>query len=155
MLHLAQVQKKSASDAVELKLLAEQTAEDIWIVGEPQVVTVGDEALANPLSDGLLVLVELSDNHQVLKLENAADWVMELVQKVSKSQSAAASWLSEAEAQIEQWRQELTLKSQEISIKLLEVETRREQIEDSLQKEKAELEKEKAELKANSGDSEQ
>ncbi|WP_017304394.1 hypothetical protein [Spirulina subsalsa] len=154
MLHLAQVQKKSASDALELKLLAEQTAEDVWILGEAQSIPVGDEVFANPLSDGLLVLVELNENHEILKIENAADWVIELVQKVSKNQSAAASWLSEAEAQIEQWRQELTLKSQEISIKLLEVETRREQIEDSLQKEKAQLEKEKAEMKANLGDSE-
>lgn len=145
MLHLAQVQKNSTSDGMTLQLLAAQTAEDVWVASEGDAIAIASQMQAEipHLHEGLLVLVNLDENRQILALENAKDWVLGLLQKSRASAEVDAFCLEDEESRIEQWRQELTSQSQDITRRNLEIETRREQI----QALEASLEQEKEELK--------
>lgn len=136
MLYLAQVKKNEFAGTLELQLLARQESEDIWtLMTKEELVTV---ASADSLHQGLLVLVELSANQQVLSIQDAKGWVMNLVEQYLSSGLTPAFLQQEAE-QAEQWRRELTLQSQELARKTLEIEARREQIqtlEEELKQEK-------------------
>ncbi|NJL01012.1 MAG: hypothetical protein HC838_01335 [Spirulinaceae cyanobacterium RM2_2_10] len=158
MLHLAQVQKRSATGGIKLELLATQTDASHWAIDKRGVLVADLEALtAVPLlGEGTLILVEIDESGQFSRAEAATDWVLSLVQRASAETQSPRDLLREEEEQIEQWRQELTLQSQDITRRNLEIETRREQIEaleDSLKLEKEKLEvlemslqQEKAEL---------
>ncbi|NEO25502.1 MAG: hypothetical protein F6K03_01045 [Kamptonema sp. SIO4C4] len=145
MLHLAQVQKTSQSDEITLQLLAKQTVEKKWVIADSQVITVSVAKIPHvPLAvpnTGVLVLVDLDDDCNVLRLEEATEWVLNLVEQLANSPETMESWLKEEAEKIEKWRQELTLKSQEMSMKTLELETRREQFEKTMAEEQAELER--------------
>lgn len=154
MLHLAQVQKNPTTGEMMLQLLAEQTPEDFWAVGDAEAIALTPQIQAEIpyLSEGVLVLVNLGENRQILALENARDWLLLLLQRLQdgKQTEGEGFSLEEEEARIEQWRQELTLQSQEIARRNLEIETRREQIQEleaSLEKEKMQLELRWQELK--------
>lgn len=147
MLYLAQVQKKAIGKA-GVQLLAYQATETTWVtvVGEEIIITPE----VNPLSDNLLVLVELSPSRQVLNIQDAKDWVLKLIQEYLVPGITPDFLKGEAE-RAEQWRQTLTLQSQEFGRRSLEVEARREQIqglEENLKREKKALELKEAELKA-------
>ncbi|MDB9314891.1 hypothetical protein PN462_17385 [Spirulina sp. CS-785/01] len=151
MLHLAQVQKTSQSDEITLQLLAKQTVEKNWVIADSQAITVSLDTIPNvPLAipnTGVLVLVDLDDGRNVLRLEEATEWVLTLVEQLANSPEKMESWLKEEAEKIEKWRQELTLKSQEMSMKTLELETRREQFEKTMAEEQAELERRRGEFK--------
>lgn len=138
MLYLAQVRKYSSTDGIELTLLAEQTADQVWAVHEAKPYTVAPQALPliPPLQAGMWVLVDCDERGQPLRIQDAQDWVLNLLRNLA-AQGDVKQWVQTEENKIEQWRQELTLKSQEMSIKNLELETRRERFE----AEQAELEK--------------
>ncbi|TVQ51595.1 MAG: hypothetical protein EA366_15225 [Spirulina sp. DLM2.Bin59] len=138
MLYLAQVRKYSSADGIELTLLAEQRADQVWAVHEakPYTVTPQTLPLIPPLQAGMWVLVDCDETGQPLRIQDAQDWVLSLLRNLA-AQGDVKQWLQSEESKIEQWRQELTLKSQEMSIKNLELETRRERFE----MEQAELEK--------------
>jgi hypothetical protein len=137
MLYLAQVRKYSSVDGMVLALLAEQTAEQAWVVkpAEPLTVHPDDLPPMTPTTPGMLVLVELDQNASPVRIRDAQDWMLNMLTRFS-DQSSRQHWLEAQEDKIEQWRQELTIKSQEMSIKNLELETRRERFE----AEQAELE---------------
>jgi hypothetical protein len=127
MLHLAQVQQ--ATGEVGLRLLARQEGEYTWTVMTEEVVIPAHEANNTYLlSEGLLALVELSSTGKILNLQNATNWVMELVQVYLTSGITPAFLQQECE-RAEDWRQNLTLQNQELARRLLELEARREQIE--------------------------
>lgn len=130
MLYLAQVRKYSSADGIELTLLAEQTADQVWAVHEAKPYTVAPQALPliPPLQAGMWVLVDCDEAGQPLRIQDAQDWVLNLLRNLA-AQGDVRQWLETEESKIEQWRQELTLKSQEMSIKNLELETRRERFE--------------------------
>jgi hypothetical protein len=66
MLHLAQVQNNEVSGAVEVRSLARQQSEDLWILTpSEEVLPVDSDASLHP---GLLVLVELSENQEVISI---------------------------------------------------------------------------------------
>lgn len=140
MLYLAQVQKKGFLGKTELRLLAQQESEHAWtVLGADEIVLTSETTVVN---EGVLVLVDLSSDRQVLRLEDAKDWVLEVLQTFLVN-GITPNFLKEESDRAEQWRQELTLQSQEIGRKALEVEARREQIqilEDSLKREKKHLE---------------
>lgn len=132
MLHLAQVQKHKLSGKLVLRLLAFQEAEYSWIViTEEKVVPLSEMTpganSANALSEGLLVLVELSPTGEIESLENATSWVLELVQTYLTS-GITPTFLQQETERAEKWRQTLTLQNQELARRSLEVEARREQI---------------------------
>ena len=105
MLHLAQVQNNQSVGGVELRLLATQQSENSWTVIDPESVLLNN---VNSLQEGLLVLVDLSDNKEVLRIQHAKDWVLDLVQKYLTG-GTASTFLQEEAERAEQWRQDLTL----------------------------------------------
>ncbi|MDP8964830.1 MAG: hypothetical protein M3O33_12795 [Cyanobacteriota bacterium] len=151
MLHLAQVQNNESVGGVELLLLACQQSENSWTVINPETSLLTNINLP-PAS--LLVLVELSDNQEILSIQHAKDWVLDLVQKYLTG-GTTSTFLQEEAERAEQWRQELTLQSQDLTRRNLEMEARREQIqslEEDLKPEKHHLEVMAAQLKAKEED---
>lgn len=143
MLHLAQVQKCSATDGIELALLATQTSEQEWAIDKRGTLLAETRALATValLGEGTLLLIDLDESGRVTHAEAATDWILSLVQQ--QASTGNRRLLREEEERIEQWRQELTLQSQDITRRNLEIETRREQmevLENSLKQEKEKLE---------------
>lgn len=146
MLHLAQVQNNESVGGVELQLLACQQIENSWTVLNPETVL----ANTNPLQEGLLVLVELSDHKEVLSIQHATDWVLDLVQKYLTGGATSTTFLEEEASRAEKWRQELTIQSQDLTRRNLELEARREQIqtlEEDLEPQRQRLEEMAAQLK--------
>lgn len=138
MLHLAKVQKQEISGKLGLRLLARQEAEYTWAVMPEEVVISAVEATS--LSEGLLVLVELSPTGEIFSLQNATTWVLELVQTYLSS-GITPTFLQQESERAEKWRQSLTLQNQELSRRWLELEARREQIqalEESLRRDQEE-----------------
>lgn len=136
MLYLAQVQKKGFLGKGGLRLLARQKSEHAWsVITEDDVIPFVD---TESLNEGLLVLVELSSNRQVLSVKHAKEWVLSIIQRFLAN-GITPSFLQQETERAEQWRQSLTLQSQELNRRALELEARREQVqmlEDSLKREK-------------------
>lgn len=125
MLYLALVQKQELSGQTNLNLLAHQQGEYKWEINvEAKVVRI-PEAIA--LQEGMLVLVELSPQEEMLSIQDATNWVLDLVKTYLTSGVTPAFLKAESERS-EQWRQSLTLQNQELARRSLEVEARREQI---------------------------
>lgn len=147
MLHLAQVQNNDSAGGVELKLLARQQSEHTWTLINPESVPLTN---SKPLNEGLLLLVDLSENLEILNIQQAKDWVLDLVQKYLTI-GVTPSFLQEEVERAEQWRQDLTLQSQDLTRRNLELEARREQLqalEEDLKPEKQKLEQRNLELEA-------
>lgn len=138
MLYLAQVCHVETSDKINIRLFAVETSQETWaILPNPQnnILTTDDSA---GLTEGLLVLVEISSSGKIVSIQEANNWVLQLIQTYL-TKGITPNFLEEEFEKIEQWRQTLTLQSQELSRRMLEVETRREQIqnlEETLKREK-------------------
>ncbi len=93
-----------------LQLLARQRAENAWVaVTAEEIIPSAD---AGNFNEGLLVLVELTNNHQVLSIKDAKDWVLDIIQKFLIT-GITPAFLQQETERAEQWRQSLTLQSQE------------------------------------------
>ncbi|KJH72164.1 DUF2090 domain-containing protein [Aliterella atlantica] len=125
MLYLALVQKQELSGQTHLNLLAHQQDEYKWEINAEARVLRVPEAIA--LHEGMLVLVELSSQEEMLSIQDATNWVLDLVKTYLTSGVTPAFLKAESERS-EQWRQTLTLQNQELARRSLEVEARREQI---------------------------
>ena len=125
MLYLAQVQKQKLSGQVELRLLAHQQTTYKWEVDEQEKLISVAEAIAFP--EGGLVLIELSPKGEMLSIQDATTWVLDLV-KTYLISGVTPEFLKAETERSEQWRQSLTLQNQDLSRRSLEVEARREQI---------------------------
>ncbi len=143
MLYLAQVQKKEILGEISLQLLAGQNSDETWaILTEQTVLTVPPDFAQNVLNEGVLVLVNILENGEVLNMRSANNWVLELVDKYLTT-GFTPDFLQLEAQKAEDWRQSLTLQSQELSRRSIEVEARREQIQNleaKLQQEKQLLE---------------
>ncbi|MCF2970637.1 hypothetical protein L1047_05435 [Synechococcus sp. Nb3U1] len=121
MLYLARVHKKGLFGHAELQLLAQQTPDRVWsAVRKPEIVTSSDASAYNV---GVLLLVEVSEERRVQRVEEAAMKLVEMLH--SLSQTGSLMDLSE----IESWRQSLTRQSQELSRREAEVAARQDQLE--------------------------
>jgi polyhydroxyalkanoate synthesis regulator phasin len=144
MLYLAQVHKNEFLDQPQLQLLARQEAENVWaIIPEEAFILLGK---GNSLTEKLLVLVELSSNGDIEKIEEATNWILELI-KTYLSTGITPEFLQQEAERAEQWRQNLTLQNQDLARRSLELEARREQIqalEESLKREKNSLQKDES-----------
>ncbi|MEG4395945.1 hypothetical protein [Microcoleus sp. BROC3] len=150
MLYLAQVQNQQNLGEISLQLLACQNSDDTWaIISEESFLTLQKDfaqnqinSATNVLNEGILVLANVDQNSQVLHIQSATDWVLELVEKYLTT-GFTPDFLQQEAQKAEDWRQSLTLQSQELSRRLIEVEARREQIQNleaKLQQEKQLLE---------------
>ncbi|AFZ10072.1 hypothetical protein Osc7112_5865 [Oscillatoria nigro-viridis PCC 7112] len=156
MLYLAQVQNQEFVGEISLQLLACQNSDDTWaIVSEKCFLTLPKDfdrnqiySATNVLNEGMLVLANLDENSQVLHIQAATNWVLQLVEKYLTT-GFTPDFLQQEAQKAEDWRQSLTLQSQELSRRLIEVEARREQIQNleaKLQQEKQLLESSIAQL---------
>jgi hypothetical protein len=148
MMHLAQVQQQTLSAQPELKLLAAQEASDAWTVLTGEVLLPPDQA--QQFSPSQLVLADLSDQREVIHIQDAKDWVVEIVQRYL-AEGMTPTFLQQEVERAEQWRQSLTLQSQELDRRALEMEARREQIqelEENLKREWRVLEEQRDHLNA-------
>jgi hypothetical protein len=147
MLHLAQIQQQSLSAQPELRLLAAQEADNkAWTVLTGEVMLPPDRA--QQFHPDQLVLADLSEQNEVLNIQDAKEWVLEIVQRYLAT-GVAPSFLQQEAARAEQWRQSLTLQSQELDRRALEMEARREQIqelEENLKRERQILEEQREHL---------
>jgi len=126
MLYLAQVHKNDFLDQCQLRLLARQESENFWLtISEETLILLGND---NTISNKLLVLVELSPTGEIEKVEDATDWVINLV-KTYLSTGITPDFLKEEAEKVESWQQNLTLQNQDLARRSLELEARREQIE--------------------------
>jgi hypothetical protein len=126
MLYLAQVKTNSDSGAIELQLIARQQSEYIWEICTSQSLPLSDRSWG----EGVLVLVELDKNRQAIAIENAKDWVVNLIIEYLSKNSISPEFVRQEQQRIEQWRQEIVAQSLDLTRRYLEVETQREQIEE-------------------------
>ncbi len=126
MLYLAEViQKKGGiigGGKSELKLLACQRAEQNWSAVPGEDVVQSEEA--SRFSGGTLVLVDLTANKQVQRVQEAGRPLVSILQNFSRLQEKFKT----QEEEIEQWKQSLTYQSQELNRREMEMEARREQL---------------------------
>jgi chromosome segregation ATPase len=126
VLYLAEVQKKSSGvfggGRAELKLLACQRSEQNWTAVPGEEVLPSDEA--NNYASGALVLVDLTANRQVQRMQEAGRPLVSILQNFSRLQEKFKT----QEEEIEQWKQSLTYQSQELNRREMEMEARREQL---------------------------
>ncbi|WGV26813.1 hypothetical protein [Halotia branconii] len=136
MLYLAQVHRNEFLDQYQLRLLARQEIDQVWaIIPEEAFILLGK---GNTMSEKLLVLVELSPTGDIIKLEDATNWVLHLIQAYL-STGITPDFLQQEAERAEQWRQSLTLQNQDLARRSLELEARREQIqalEESIKRDK-------------------
>jgi len=134
MLYLAQVHKNDFLDQYELCLLARQESQNFWLtISDSDSVVLTIETLIllgkeNTISHNLLVLVKLSATNKIETIEDATDWVINLV-KTYLSTGVTSEFLKQETEKMENWQQNLTLQNQDLARRSLELEARREQIE--------------------------
>ncbi|MEY3867314.1 MAG: hypothetical protein ACRCT1_12115 [Microcoleaceae cyanobacterium] len=126
MLYLAQVCHVETSDKSNIRLFAVETSQETWaILPHPNKIIRNDNFAG--LSEGLLVLVEISSAGEIVSIKEATNWVLELIQTYL-TKGITPDFIQKEVEKVEQWRQALTLQNQELSRRLIEIETRREQI---------------------------
>ncbi|MBS9390930.1 MAG: pilus motility taxis protein HmpF [Dolichospermum sp. WA123] len=125
MMYLAEVQKPKSgllgSGKSELKLIACQRNDQNWSP-IPDEMIIADEA--SKLNDRALVLVELSPNRQVQRIQDAGRPLVNILQNFS--QQVEKFKLKEEE--IDQWKQSLIIQAQELNRRETEMEFRWEQV---------------------------
>jgi chromosome segregation ATPase len=127
VLYLAEVQKKSGGfmsggGKADLKLLACQRSEQNWTaVPSEESIPLDD---AGNFASGALVLVDLTANRQVQRIQEAGRPLVSILQNFSRLQEKFKT----QEEEIEQWKQSLTYQSQELNRREMEMEARREQL---------------------------
>ena len=126
MLYLAKVHKNDFLDQYELRLVARQESENFWLtISEETLILLGR---GNTTSNNLLVLVKLSPTGEIETIEDATDWVINLVE-IYLSTGITPEFLKQEAVKMENWQQSLTLQNQDLARRSLELEARREQIE--------------------------
>ncbi|MFM6307445.1 MAG: pilus motility taxis protein HmpF [Dolichospermum sp.] len=126
VLYLAELQKLkngllSVSGKTELKLLACQHNEQNWSP-VPREVIVSNET--NKFNHGALVLVELTTNRQIQRIEEANLALVNILQNFSRQ--VARFKLKESE--IDQWKHSLTIQAEELNRRQEEMESRWQEI---------------------------
>jgi chromosome segregation ATPase len=131
VLYLAEVQKQkgnllttnllSSNSKTELKLLACQRTDQNWTTVSEDVITADE---ASKLNDGALVLVELTPNRQVQRIQEAGRPLVNILQNFSRQLEK----FKVKEDEIDQWKQSLTFQAQELNRREMEMEVRLEQL---------------------------
>ena len=130
MLYLAQVVRNVISQQLELHLLAVEESKLQWTFCHEKFVPLDH---SNKLPEDLLLLVELDENNKIIRLRDTKDWILNLVREYLVEGHTNPNLninISEEQARIEKWRQELTSQSQDLTRIRLEIETRREELQE-------------------------
>ncbi|WP_016951067.1 pilus motility taxis protein HmpF [Anabaena sp. PCC 7108] len=126
MLYLAEVQKQkggllSGGSKTELKLLTCQRSDQNWNTVSEETIAYED---GSKLNDGSLVLVELSPNRQVQRIQEAGRPLVNILQNFSRQMEK----FKLKEDEIDQWKQSLMFQVQELNRREMEMESRLEQV---------------------------
>jgi chromosome segregation ATPase len=126
VLYLAEVQKQKGgllggSSKTELKLLACQRTDQNWSTVSEEVIAADE---ASKLNDGALVLVELTPNRQVQRLQEAGRPLVNILQNFSRQLEKYKL----KEDEIDQWKESLTFQAQELNRREMDMEARLEQL---------------------------
>jgi hypothetical protein len=127
MLYLAQVTKNPYLNELELQLLVMETNEHLWQKTSGTLYMENRETLQK-FNEGVLVLVEVDENKQILQIDNAKNWMLDIITEFLNEPRLTPEFIQQEEARIEQGRQELTSKNLDLTRRHLELETQREQI---------------------------
>ncbi|NJL64310.1 MAG: hypothetical protein HC903_23950 [Methylacidiphilales bacterium] len=121
MLYLAEVQKQKggllSGGKAELKLLACQRNDQSWSSITEEVITAEE---ASKLNDGAMVMVELSPQRQVQRIQEAGKPLVNILQNYSRQ----VEKFKAKEEEIDQWKESLTFQAQELSRRELDMEDR-------------------------------
>lgn len=141
MLHLAQVEINPASGEIQLQVLARQESEYVWEVDNSEILLLTKES---SLGLGVLVLVEMDQNQQIISIQDAKDWILTILQQYLTKNAINPQFIETEQSKVEQWRQEITAQNLELNRRALEIETRREQLqelEQELKRDREELDR--------------
>ena len=127
MLYLAQVTKNPYLNELELQLLVMETNEHLWQKTSGTLYIENRETLQQ-FNEGVLVLVEVDKNKQILQIDNAKNWMLDIIENFLSEPRLTPEFIQDTEARIEQGRQEITSKNLDLTRRQLELETQREQI---------------------------
>jgi hypothetical protein len=127
MLYLAQVTKNPYLNELELQLLVMETNEHLWQKTSGTLYMENRETLQK-FNEGVLVLLEVDENKQILQIDNAKNWILDIIENFLSEPRLTPEFIQEEETRIEQGRQEITSKNLDLTRRQLELETQREQI---------------------------
>ncbi|MEB3122407.1 MAG: hypothetical protein VKL41_14430 [Snowella sp.] len=127
MLYLAQVTNNPYLNGLELQLLVMETNEHLWQNTSGTLYIENRETLQK-FNEGVLVLVEIDENKQVLQINSATNWILGIIKEFLSEPTLTTEFIQQEEARIEQARQEITSKKLDLTRRQLEIETQREQI---------------------------
>jgi hypothetical protein len=146
MLYLAQVEIDPDSAEIQLQVLARQESEYVWSVDNSQTLFLTKES---SLCGGVLVLVEIDEDQQIISIQDAKDWILSVLQQHLTKNAINPQFIRTEQSKVEKWRQEITAQNLELNRRALEIETRREQLqelEQELKRDREELAKLKEKL---------
>ncbi|MGL5832085.1 MAG: hypothetical protein ACRC1Z_02495 [Waterburya sp.] len=146
MLYLAQVEINPNSAEIQLQVLARQESEYVWLVDNSQTLFLTKES---SLSEGVLVLVEIGQDQQIISIQDAKEWILSVLQQHLTKNAINPQFIKTEQSKVEKWRQEITAQNLELNRRALEIETRREQLqelEQELKRDREELDKLKEKL---------
>ncbi|NJK56556.1 MAG: hypothetical protein HC939_11425 [Pleurocapsa sp. SU_5_0] len=127
MLYLAQVEINPESAEVQLQVLARQESEYVWSVDNSQTLFLTKES---SLGGGVLVLVEIGQQQQIISIQDAKDWILSILQQYLTKNAINPQFIETEQSKVEKWRQEITAQNLELNRRALEIETRREQLQE-------------------------
>jgi len=127
MLYLAQVTKNPYLNELELQLLIVETNDHLWEKTSGTLYMENRETLRK-FNEGVLVLVKVDENKQILQIDNAKNWMLDIITEFLNEPRLTPEFIQQEEARIEQGRQEITSKNLDLTRRQLELETQREQI---------------------------
>lgn len=146
MLYLAQVEINPDSAEIQLQVLARQESEYVWSVDNSQTLFLTKES---SLCGGVLVLVEIGQEQQIISIQDAKEWILSILQQYLTKNAINPQFIEVEQSKVEKWRQEITAQNLDLNRRALEIETRREQLqelEQELKRDREELAKLKEKL---------
>jgi len=127
MLYLAQVEINPESAEIQLQVLARQESEYVWSVDNSPTLFLTKES---SLGSGVLVLVEIGQQQQIISIQDAKDWILSILQQHLTKNAINSQFIETEQSKVEEWRQEITAQNLELNRRALEIETRREQLQE-------------------------
>jgi hypothetical protein len=127
MLYLAQVTKNPYLNELELQLLVMKTDEHLWQKTSGTLYMENRETLQR-FNEEVLVLVEVDENKQILQINSATNWILDIVEEFLSEPRLTPEFIQQEEERMEKARQEITSKNLDLTRRQLEIETQREQI---------------------------
>ncbi len=146
MLYLAQVEINPNLGEIQLQVLARQESEYVWEVDNSKTLLLTKES---SLCAGVLVMVEIGQEQQIISIQEAKDWILSILQQHLTKNAINPQFIETEQSKVESWRQEITAQNLELNRRALEIETRREQLqelEQELKRDREELNRLKEQL---------